>query len=267
MILEVLVSCMNQENMTIVEKSNITTNVLIINQCEKNDFQQCENGNQIIRMISTTERGLSRSRNMAINRAAGDICLFCDDDEAFYRNYEQIILAAFHRLSNADIILFNLDNLPHSFKGKARQLKYRDLFHAMSCQIAFRKKSLEQIQTYFHPYMGAGSGNGAQEENKFLIDCYKKGLNIYYVPSKIGMLLESSSSWFNGYDEKFFYQRGGATRKMLGLPGAVLYAFYYTIRKRPIYKNDISPAKAFWATLKGCIDDPIGKQEKQSCHL
>lgn len=56
---------MNQSGVTIVKKSNICSDVLIINQCDCNDFIQIEN-EAIIRMISTTERGLSRSRNMAI---------------------------------------------------------------------------------------------------------------------------------------------------------------------------------------------------------
>lgn len=199
---------------------------------------------------------------MAISHAAGDICLFCDNDEQFYHNYEQIVLAAFQRLQDADIILFDFDNLPHSFKNTEHRLKFHELFHAISCQIAYRKPSLEQTPVRFHPYMGAGTGNGAQEENKFLIDCFKKGMKIYYVPQKIGRILENESTWFKGYNEKFFYQRGGSTRQMLGLPLSIVYAFYYIIRKWDMYGHEISPLKALGATLKGCFDDPVKKKER-----
>lgn len=257
--LEVLVSCMNQDDTAIISQSRITSDVLVINQCDRTEIQQWNYGDQTIRMISTTERGLSRSRNMAIRHAAGDICLLCDNDENFYHNYEQIILAAFQRLIDADIILFDFDNLEHGFKGKERRLKYFELMHAISCQIAFRKDSLKAVNVYFHPYMGAGTGNGAQEENKFLMDCYKMGLKIYFVPIKIGRIIESDSTWFNGFDENFFYQRGGATRQLLGLPLSILYAAYYTIRKRNMYKHELSPGKAFFSTLKGILSNPIGK--------
>lgn len=262
MILEVLVSCMGQEDMVIVEQSKITSNALVINQSDRNAFQQYTNENQIIRMISTTQRGLSKSRNMAIDNAAGDICLFCDNDEVFYHGYEQIVLAAFERLSDADLILFDFDNLPHSFKREEHQLSFFELFHAISCQIAYRTTSLKKAGVKFHPYMGAGTGNGAQEENKFLIDCYKKSLKIYYVPVKIGKVIENESTWFTGYNEKFFYQRGASTRQMLGFPLAMAYAVYYTVRKYTMYRKEISPFRAFYATVKGCFEDPIGKQAR-----
>lgn len=263
MILEILVSCMHQKNTSIVEKSGITTDVLIINQCDENDYQQFAKNEQTVRMISTQERGLSKSRNMAMKHAQGDICLFCDDDEELYLGYEQIILSAFQRLPDADIILFAIDNLPQGFRKKEYRLKYFDLFHAASVQIAYRKKSFESRSIYFHRYMGAGSGNGAQEENKFLIDCYKQGLRIYYVPQKIGRLCDTVSTWFQGYDETYFYQRGGSTRQMLGLPLSVIYAFYYVLTKKRIYHAETLPVKALAATLRGCFDDPIGKQMRQ----
>lgn len=258
--LELLVSCMNQEDMTIVNESGITTDVLVINQCDVNSVQKWVRKAQTIRMISTKERGLSRSRNMALAHANGDICLFCDNDEYFYPGYDQIVLETFWRLSDADIILFDFDNLPHRFHGGEHRLRYFELLHAISCQIAFRKEMVDKARILFNPFMGAGSGNGAQEENKFLMDCYKKGLKIYYVPQRIGRIIENDSTWFQGYDEKFFYQRGGATRQLLGLPLSIIYAFYYVIRKRAMYRQELSVWKALFSTIRGCIENPIGKQ-------
>lgn len=260
MILEVLISCMNQEDISIVKQSGISTDALVINQCNMDAFQQWNNENQVIRMISTTERGLSRSRNMAIKHADGDICLFCDNDEVFYNNYMRTILEAFRRLPDADVILFNFDNLPHRFRSMEHRLNYLELLHAISCQIAFKKDSVRNAKVLFNPFMGAGSNNGAQEENKFLMDCYRKGLKIYYVPQTIGRIIENDSTWFEGYDEKFFYQRGSATRQLLGLPLSILYAFYYTVRKRAMYNQELSVWKALFSTVRGCVENPIAKQ-------
>ena len=131
--LEILLSCMHQKDFSIVEKSCITGDVLIINQADTDAFVEQNESGQHIRMLTTTERGLSRSRNMAIENACGDVCLLCDNDEIFYHDYEANILATFHRLQDADIILFDFENLPHTFPDKEYRLRFLDLFHAISC--------------------------------------------------------------------------------------------------------------------------------------
>ena len=89
--LEVLISAMNQNDLSIADRSLCDSDVLIINQTNKNSFCEADRDFGHIRMLSTTERGLSRSRNMAINMARADICLFCDDDEILDKNYHNIL--------------------------------------------------------------------------------------------------------------------------------------------------------------------------------
>ena len=158
--LEVLLSCMNQQDMSIVEKSNITGNVLIINQTSHAASEELYADAQHIRMLSTTERGLSNSRNMAIQNANGDICLLSDDDETFETNYETIILDTFQKLPDADVIAFNVSNKETRLKPVIQRLRYLDTLKIASYQIAFRRDSIMQNQIMFDPLMGAGSGNG-----------------------------------------------------------------------------------------------------------
>ena len=63
--LEILLSCMHQEDMSIIEKSRITGDVLIINQTDEEKEVSGKTKHGTARMICTRERGLSRSRNMA----------------------------------------------------------------------------------------------------------------------------------------------------------------------------------------------------------
>ena len=59
--LEVLMSCMNQSNFDLTEKMNLTTDILIVNQTNKNKYEKrIVNGN-IQRMISNTQKGLSKT--------------------------------------------------------------------------------------------------------------------------------------------------------------------------------------------------------------
>lgn len=260
MTLEVLISCMYQEDSTLVDTSGITTDVLIINQCDQNKTQEWCTVNQHIRMISTTDRGLSNSRNMAITNAQGDICLLCDDDEFFFLNYESTITKGFERLPEADVIIFNIENHPCSLKKSEHRLRYMELLRVCSWQIAFRREAVCRAGVLFDPLMGAGSGNGAQEESMFLMNCFRVGLKIYYVPDTIGRVDHGNSTWFQGYDRTFFYQRGGATRQLLGLPLSLLYACYYAVTKRKMYCHECTFRDALYSSIQGCLDNPIHRQ-------
>lgn len=98
-----ILSRMHQKDASIIERSNVQSDVVIINQCDRNDIEDFDFINKKGRkchakFISTTERGLSKSRNMAIRNAWGDICLICDDDEWIADDSEDKILKAYKRI-------------------------------------------------------------------------------------------------------------------------------------------------------------------------
>ena len=105
MTLEVLVSCMHQEDGSLLERSRISGNAVVINQCNREDYQEYPAEHGTGRMYSIRQRGLTKSRNMAIQNALADVCLLCDDDEVFVPNYEQEILSAYENLPQADVII------------------------------------------------------------------------------------------------------------------------------------------------------------------
>ncbi|CEP47881.1 Glycosyl transferase family 2 [[Clostridium] sordellii] len=87
--LEVLVSTMNQKDYSLIKKMNIQTDALFINQCDLNQYEELKKYEKNIRIISNTERGLSKSRNQALLNAKGDICLIADDDIKYVDGYEK----------------------------------------------------------------------------------------------------------------------------------------------------------------------------------
>jgi len=252
---------MYESDETIVGRSQITSDVLLINQCGCKNTLEYNVGGQRIRRVDTKQRGVSRSRNMAIEHAENDLCLLGDDDEIFEKDYEDTIIHAFQKLKNADIIVFLLANQPCSLRRSIHKLNYLECLRVCSCQIAFRRKSVLESGVRFHPRMGAGSGNGCGEENKFLLDCYKKGLKIYHFPQTVASLRQKGSTWFQGFDDAFFYQRGVATRYMLGLPLSAVYAFYYALTKRKLYGRQISMYCALKEMLCGIWNNDIWKEE------
>lgn len=261
--LEIIMSCMHEKDMSIVERSNIKGNVLIVNQCDHNEIMEksIEGTDYHARMICTTERGLSKSRNMCIDNAQGDILQISDDDEWFEDDYQEKILRAYEQYPQADVILFKIGNSGKGYPKKPYRMGRITFLRSSSWQISFKRKSVVEKGIRFDEMMGSGTGNGGGEETMFVRNCLDHGLWIHYVPEQIASLDENSvSQWFDGFNEQFFFDRGWATRRFLGWPMAIVYAVEYAFAKRKML--DIPMYSAIWHTIRG-IFSPKEKKAKQ----
>lgn len=251
---------MHRPDTELITRSAITGSGVVINQCDREGKCRIPTAGGSVLWIDTLQRGLTNSRNMAIENAHGDICMLCDDDEVFEADYQQKILQAYEKLPQADVIVFRIGNWRDPFGDEIRELKFPASIKASSVQLSFRRQSLIRTGVQFDPLLGAGSGNGAEEEMKFLLDCQKAGLRIFSVPVQVARLTDGGSTWFGGFDETFFYNRGATTRYILGLPLAVAYGMYYLIRKRPLYSGSVSGKNALKALMRGIRENKISKQ-------
>ena len=242
----------------LVRKSGLSGDVVVINQCDREDYAEFGRA----RVFYTTQRGLTKSRNMAIRNAQADVCLICDDDEVFVSDYESRILKAYEKLPLADVIIFKMIGRKPSFEDKVMRLRFPKTMKVSSWQISFRREKLLGSGVRFDELLGAGTGNGAEEELKFLLDCQRAGLKIYYVPEEIASVAQTESTWFGGFNETFFENRGATTRYILGTGLAAVYAVYYVVCKRSLYGKTISPRQALAATLRGIRKNKIGQQAK-----
>ena len=254
-------SCMHQTDDTLVRRSRLTGDVVVVNQCDQDGYTEYNGG--AVRFYSTRQRGLTRSRNMAISKSQADICMLCDDDEVFVPDYEDKILAAYEKLPQADVIIFKMVNRPPSFEDKVMRLKFPRTMKVSSWQISFRRQRLLDTGVRFDELLGAGTGNGAEEELKFLRDCEKAGLILYYVPEEIASVGQEVSTWFSGFTETFFENRGATTRYILGFGMASVYAVYYVFRKKGLYRDQISPKAALRATFRGIRENKITRQARE----
>lgn len=173
--IEVLLSCMHQADNSIVKKTNINSDALVINQCNRESYDKYsdQRGN-FIRIVSTTERGLSRSRNMAINLAQADICLICDDDEILDDQYVYKILKAFENNPKADVICFALKGLNKKYPKEIVKINFLSALKISSVQIAFRRDKIIKNKIRFDETVGSGVSNAGGEENIFLYNCLRK---------------------------------------------------------------------------------------------
>lgn len=237
---------MFEKTQDIIKKTNLETDVVIVNQCDddiEEELSFSDNNGDTHRaiIINTTERGLSKSRNMAIKRAEGyDICLICDDDEVLTSGYESIITEAYQKLKGSQVIAFSIscNQYTRQYSQTEKKLGFVEILKTSSQQISFKRNDVVSKNIRFDEKMGSGTGNGGGEENMFLLNCRKARLNMYYHPFCVATIYKGESKWFSGYTEKFFQNQGWTDRRLLGSFWGFIYIFYWSIFRRAEYKKD-----------------------------
>lgn len=230
---EVLVATMNQYDKSLIEKMNLRTDAIIINQCDNNMYEEFRFKDKNIKFLSNNQRGLSKSRNQALLYASGDICLIADDDIRYVDNYEEIVIDAFKKVPNADVIIFNTNMI--NYKGKIKRNDTEKIRKAPkyknygSVRIAFKRDVFLKNNIWFNVFFGAGGMFGSGEETLVIRELNRKGLKIYEYPMIIADVDYSTSTWFEGYNDKYFYNKGAflcaAYPKLKNI-----FKFYYLIR-------------------------------------
>lgn len=187
---------------------------IVINQLINKKKSDYEEGN----IYSYRESGLSKSRNKAIKEATADICLISDDDLSYKKDIEEIILLAFSKNPNADIITFQVET-PDGEKYKnyynyPYQHNFKTIMKVSSVEVAFKRQSIINNDIFFDELFGLGSAFPTSEEAIFLSDALKKGLTILSLPEVIVTHPKESS----GGDYK--------NLKLAQAKGAMLYRIF-----------------------------------------
>ncbi len=237
---EVLVSAMYQKDMSILDDTGVITDAVLINQCDSDGEFQKVNSYGTFRAFFTKERGLSKSRNMAVEKSKGKYCLLCDDDEILYENYKDAIINAYKKYKTADIICFIVKREGKHYPKYPHKIGYLRSLRIASWQITFKRDSIKKAGIKFDTEVGSGTKLGSGEENIFLFDCLKKGLKIYYVPITIGEVAQQNSKWFKGYTKEYFVNRGTIIKRLMGKKFGIFYCVYFAVHIYSKYKRNLS---------------------------
>lgn len=247
--LEVLVATMNRENIDFLENMQIKTDAIVINQCGREDQEVIEREGKKITFKSFNEKGLSRSRNRALEEATADICLIADDDVVYASDYEKKILEAYATYKDADIIAFQVTRLGakrlKKYRLKPKKQSWLSCMKISSVEITFKREQILKQGIRFKTLFGAGAYFNNGEENIFLYDCLRKGLKIMYVPIEIGSVSCEESSWFEGYNRHYFRSMGAGYFGMSKRWGWLL-SWQHLLRHYKLYKNE----KSFFSIAK-----------------
>lgn len=209
--LQTLVSSVSKDVLELAKQMNIQSDAIIVNQTDHSDFVSFEHKGHTMRCYNLEEKGVGLSRNTALLRADADIVLFSDEDIVYDDGYADKILEAFEQYPEADMLLFNMR------VGESRATYYNQDMHRVhiwnagrypTYSFAARREKLHKLNITFSLLFGGGAKYSNGEDSLFLKDCLKQGMKVYTMPVELGEEQERESTWFKGYTEKFFYDRG-----------------------------------------------------------
>lgn len=240
--LQILVATMHQNDFSKVEEMKIHSDVIFANQsdCRRIDKMECTDF--CAKMITTTTRGVGMNRNIALENADGDILLIADDDMKYVKGYKEIVLDAFRQLPDADALIFNIDTIGQDMKrrknGEIHRIHFWNALNYGAARIAVKRKSLEGKKIKFNLNFGGGTTYSAGEDTLFISDMIRNGLKIYTYPKTIASVEQNVSTWFQGYNKKYFYDKG-ALFSALTPRIALFMCLQDIVRHRSVY-TDIS---------------------------
>lgn len=252
--IEHLISAVNADPKTLIEKMNIAADAVLINQCGVDAIESFEYNGHIIRVFNCNERGVGVSRNKALENATGDILVFSDEDIVYNDGYEDIILEEFKIHSEADGLFFNLNVCEERRTYYNEDYSRCHIWNAgryPAYSIVLRASSMKGKSIIFSTLFGGGAKYSCGEDSIFIKDCMKNGLKMYRTTALIGKEEPRKSTWFSGYNEKFFIDRGVMYHFLYGKLAVVMGArFVYT--KKSVMCNEI-PAREAFKLLKAGI--------------
>ncbi|MDB8754928.1 glycosyltransferase family A protein [Ruminococcus sp. 1001136sp1] len=211
--LQLLVATMNLTDIIgLCDKMHIASDALIINQSDCVKYECLFYHGYKIECYTFAERGLSRSRNNALLRCTGEILCIADDDMVYTDTYREDIINEFQKHPEADALVFNVTALNDERSGKPIE-KYarvgkRESREYGSVHIAIRKRALIGKNVYFNTLFGSGATYSCGEDTLFLKELIEKDLKLYKTPIRIASVDMSDSTWFKGYNEKYFKDKG-----------------------------------------------------------
>lgn len=253
---QVLASAVKQDVRALAEKMSIETDAVIVNQCDGYDYQEWQTAFGKIRSFSMAERGVGLSRNTALLHADADICLFSDEDIVLEKGYRDIIREAYLQNPDADMILFNVRVAPGRrtyWNERVKRIHWYNYGRYPAYSISGKLEAFRRSNVHFSLLFGGGAKYSNGEDSLFLKNCLKAGMKIYAVPACIGEEVpreSGGSTWFFGFTEKFFKDRGVLYYYLYGKLASA-FALRFLLKNKSEMCSEIPFRKAFRLMKEG----------------
>ena len=161
----------------------------------------------------------------------------------YYDGLANALELAFERVPQADVMVFGIDIVKDGVVTEKRRCKNARLhvWNSMkygTVRLAVRRSAIISKNITFNQCFGGGCPFSSGEDSLFLKACFDAGLKVYSYDYVLGTCCKDTSSWFVGYNEKYFYDRGVLVRNLFPKT-AYIMALYFGIRFKRETKLDV----------------------------
>lgn len=190
---EFLVSTMHKNTNEVLEmlnKSNVKCNALVVVQGDTDGYEELTQNDQSIRVFFTKERGLSKSRNMALRHCLSKYAYIMDDDVVVNNN------AISELIDKMEADSVDLATCKYKCQSGNYPKKYanKEFFHTVfsaakvaSIEMCVKVEAIKEASIKFDERFGLGTSLPSGEEYIFVTDCIKAGLLVKYYPLETGI--------------------------------------------------------------------------------
>ncbi len=259
--LQILISAVNKDPEELIGSMNLDSDAVIVNQLI-GDYEDkaVEEGNYDyiqafkdyeVRIIHRREKGVGLSRNTALENADHELIQFGDDDIVYDDGYVSKVVAEFDAHPEADLLLFNVkaqEGRETYWNTDFDKVNWRNYGRYPAYAICARRDKLIESGVKYSLLFGGGAPYMNGEDSLFLHDCLKAGLNIFRTPVAIGKERKGESTWFKGYTEKFFFDRGVLYHFLYGKMAALL-GLRFLVKNRNTMCREMGVMKC-WKLLR-----------------
>lgn len=190
---EILLSTMNRADLDFLEPmfpfahfSDFS--ILIINQTTQGN--ELVSSYDSIRVVNSYERGLSRSRNLAVQHASKKIGLIADDDLVFLEGFDEKVAKGFNHFPTAAAVKFitvTFGGVPFRKYPNEPVAVLSDLqrLNSTSWEIALNIAQVRKSGIPFNTNFGLGSTFPLGEEPVLMNALYQAGYGVSHYPETI----------------------------------------------------------------------------------
>ncbi len=219
MTLQLLVAAVSKQPLKLAEEMHIDSDAIIVSQGNPGGYEEHAYKGHQLRYFAMPDKGVGLNRNTALLHAEADIILFADEDIVYCEAYAKKVLEEFDAHPEADMLLFNVkasEGRETYHTEEYGRVHWYNAGRYPTYSFAVKREKIHRNNITFSLLFGGGAKYSNGEDSLFLRDCLKCGLKVYKVPVSIGQELARESTWFKGYNDKFFFDRGVLYRYLYG---------------------------------------------------
>lgn len=194
-----------------------------------------QNGGEILetindlKYIESSTKGIGKNRESLLLNASGDYLILIDDDTPLRGDYTEIVESELKRLNFPDVVYFGRISYSKVFtdiKFKNRKVRFfKNISSIGAPGVVVSRNFLIKNHIHFTDKLGVPNYTYLGEDSFFNYCCFKKSNNLFTSSKQILFLKDNESSYFEGYDERYYFSHGYLYKILYGN-----FAFLYCVR-------------------------------------